>query len=128
MSCVAVCPTSALREGQGLPQLNFVERSCIQCGACEKACPEDAVSLETRFLYDDKERGAQRLLHEEQPLCCISCGKPFATRSMLKVMAKKLEGHWMFQSEADRRRLEMCEDCRVKDLLRAQQESGPDTI
>ncbi len=125
MSCVAVCPTSALREGQGLPQLNFVERSCIQCGACEKACPEDAVSLETRFLFDDKARGAQRLLHEEQPLCCISCGKPFATRSMLKVMAKKLEDHWMFQSEADRRRLEMCEDCRVKDLMRAQQGGGP---
>ena len=128
MSCVAVCPTSALREGQGLPQLNFVERSCIQCGACETACPEDAVSLETRFLYDDKERGKQRLLHEEQPLCCISCGKPFATRSMLKVMAKKLEGHWMFQNEADRRRLEMCEDCRVKDLMRAQQGGGPDAV
>ncbi len=125
MSCVAVCPTSALREGQGLPQLNFVERSCIQCGTCEKACPEDAISLDTRFLYDDKERGAQRLLHEEQPACCISCGKPFATHSMLKVMAKKLEDHWMFQSDADRRRLEMCEDCRVKDLMRAQQGGGP---
>lgn len=128
MSCVAVCPTSALREGQGLPQLNFVERSCIQCGACETACPEDAVSLETRFLYDDKARGAQRLLHEEQPACCISCGKPFATRSMLKVMAKKLEDHWMFQGEAERRRLEMCEDCRVKDLMRAQQGGGPGSI
>jgi ferredoxin len=128
MSCVAVCPTSALREGQGLPQLSFVERSCIQCGACETACPEDAVSLETRFLYDDKARGAQRLLHEEQPACCISCGKPFATRSMLKVMAKKLEDHWMFQDEAERRRLEMCEDCRVKDLMRAQQDGGPGSI
>ncbi len=128
MSCVAVCPTSALREGQGLPQLNFVERSCIQCGSCETACPEDAVSLETRFLYDDKARGAQRLLHEEQPACCISCGKPFATRSMLKVMAKKLEDHWMFQSEAERRRLEMCDDCRVKDLMRAQQGGGPGSI
>jgi ferredoxin len=125
MSCVAVCPTSALREGQGLPQLNFVERACIQCGTCEKACPEDAISLDTRFLYDDKARGAQRLLHEEQPACCISCGKPFATHSMLKVMAKKLEDHWMFQSEADRRRLEMCDDCRVKDLMRAQQGDGP---
>ncbi len=128
MSCVAVCPTSALREGQGLPQLNFVERSCIQCGACEKACPEDAVTLETRFLYDDKARGAQRLLHEEQPACCISCGKPFATRSMLKVMASKLADHWMFQSEAERRRLEMCEDCRVKDLMRAQQGGGPGSV
>jgi ferredoxin len=128
MSCVAVCPTSALREGQGLPQLNFVERACIQCGTCERACPEDAISLDTRFLYDDKARGAQRLLHEEQPACCISCGKPFATRSMLKVMAEKLEDHWMFQSEADRRRLEMCDDCRVKDLMRAQQGGGPGTF
>ena len=125
MSCVAVCPTSALREGQGLPQLNFVERACIQCGTCEKACPEDAIALDTRFLYDDKARGAQRLLHEEQPACCISCGKPFATQSMLRVMAKKLEDHWMFQSEADRRRLEMCDDCRVKDLMRARQGGGP---
>jgi ferredoxin len=125
MSCVAVCPTSALREGQGLPQLNFVERSCIQCGMCEKACPEDAVSLEARFLYDDKERGAQRLLYEEQPACCISCGKPFATRSMLRVMAEKLEDHWMFQGEAERRRLEMCEDCRVRDRMRSELGGGP---
>jgi ferredoxin len=125
MSCVAVCPTSALRDAQGLPQLNFVEWSCIQCGMCDKACPEDAVSLEPRFLYDAEERSAWRRLHEEQPICCISCGKPFATRSMLKVMMKKLEGHWMFQTDADRRRLEMCDTCRVKDLMVAQRSDGP---
>ncbi|WP_405229778.1 4Fe-4S dicluster domain-containing protein [Lentisalinibacter sediminis] len=123
MSCVAVCPTSALREGQGLPQLNFLERSCIQCGMCETACPEDAVTLEPRFLYDDARRSTPRLLHEEQPMCCISCGKPFATRSMIEVMRRKLESHWMFQSEEDRRRLEMCDTCRVKDLMRARQGS-----
>lgn len=124
MSCVAVCPTSALREGQGLPQLNFVERSCVQCGMCDTACPEDAITLEPRFLYDDAQRSARRLLHEEQPMCCISCGKPFATRSMIEVMRRKLESHWMFQSDEDRRRLEMCDTCRVKDLMRAKQESG----
>ncbi len=124
MSCVAVCPTSALREGQGLPQLAFVERSCIQCGMCEKACPEDAITLETRFLYDDNERSARRLLHEEQPACCISCGKPFATQSMLKAMTQKLESHWMFQTEADRRRLQMCDVCRVKDLMRSHGANG----
>jgi ferredoxin len=125
MSCVAVCPTAALREGQGLPQLNFSEWSCIQCGLCEKACPEDAIKTEARFLYDDKERSEPRLLHEEQPMCCISCGKPFATRSAIKAMMKKLEGHWMFQSEAERRRLEMCDICRVKDMMRAQGEGEP---
>ncbi len=125
MSCVAVCPTSALRDAQGLPQLSFVEWSCIQCGMCDTACPEDAVSLETRFLYDTEERNAWRSLHEEQPICCISCGTPFATRSMLKVMMQKLEGHWMFQTDADRRRLEMCDTCRVKDLMLAQRTDGP---
>ena len=125
MSCVAVCPTAALREGQGLPQLNFSEWSCIQCRLCETACPEDAIRTEARFLYDDKERSEPRLLHEEQPFCCISCGKPFATRSALKAMMKKLEGHWMFQSEAERRRLEMCDTCRVKDMMRAQDPGEP---
>jgi len=124
MSCVAVCPTSALREGQGLPQLNFVESSCVQCGMCATACPEDAVSLEPRFLYDAEERSAWRRLHEEQPLCCISCGKPFATRSMLRIMTQKLESHWMFQTSADKRRLEMCDTCRVKDLMVAQRGDG----
>ena len=124
MSCVAVCPTSALREGQGLPQLNFTEWSCIQCGLCETACPEDAITTKPRFLYDDEERSESRRLHEEQPFCCISCGKPFATRSALKSMFKKLEGHWMFQTEAERRRLEMCDTCRVKDMMRAQDQGG----
>ncbi len=128
MGCVAVCPAAALREGQGLPQLNFNESCCVQCGLCEKACPEDAITLQPRFLYDEKQRQATRLLHEEQPLCCISCGKPFATRSMLKVMEQKLADHWMFQKDEDRRRLEMCEDCRVKDLMRAQRGGGPTAV
>ncbi len=124
MSCVAVCPTAALREGQGLPQLHFSEWSCIQCGLCETSCPEDAIRTEPRFLYNDRERSEPRLLHEEQPLCCISCGKPFATRSALTSLMKKLEGHWMFQTEAERRRLEMCDTCRVKDMMRAQDQGG----
>ena len=91
---------------------------------CETACPEDAIKIEPRFLYDDRERSELRLLHEEQPMCCISCGKPFATRSAIKAMMKRLEGHWMFQSEAERRRLEMCETCRVKDMMRTQGQGG----
>ncbi len=125
MSCAAVCPTSALREGQGLPQLKFVEDACVQCGMCVTACPEDAVTRETRFLFDAEERCKPRLLHEEQPACCVSCGKPFATRSMLDVMARKLADHWMFQGEAEKRRLQMCEDCRVKDMMRSHMNGGP---
>jgi ferredoxin len=120
MSCVSSCPTHALQDGRGLPQLNFREWSCVQCGLCERTCPEGAISLSPRFVYDVEAREQPRLLHEEQPLCCVSCGKPFATRSMLQVMERKLAGHWMFQDEASRRRLQMCEDCRVRDLFAAE--------
>jgi ferredoxin len=103
MGCVSVCPTAALAAGGDLPQLKFVEWNCVQCGLCEKACPEDAIRPHPRMLYDSEARQRSRILHEEQPFCCISCGKPFATKSMLDVMMTKLEGHWMFQSDEARR-------------------------
>ena len=120
MSCVSACPTQALQDGRGLPQLNFREWSCIQCGLCERTCPEDAVSLSARFLYDQQARELPRTLHEEQPVCCVACGKPFATRSMLEKLGRKLEGHWMFQTDEARRRMQMCDDCRVRDMLSAE--------
>ncbi len=128
MGCVSSCPTHALQDGRGLPQLNFREWSCVQCGLCERTCPEDAITLSPRLLCDVEAREAPRLLHEEQPLCCVSCGKPFATRSMLEVLERKLAGHWMFQDETARRRLQMCEDCRVRDLFAAEareRQDGP---
>jgi len=124
MACVSVCPTNALQDGRGLPQLNFREWSCVQCGLCERSCPESAISLHRRFLYDVEAREKPRVLHEEQPVCCVSCGKPFATRSMLEVLSQKLAGHWMFQTEEARRRLHMCEDCRVRDLFAEEARKG----
>jgi hypothetical protein len=43
---------------------------------------------------------------------------------MLDVLSRKLAGHWMFQTEASRRRLQMCEDCRVRDLFTEQARQG----
>lgn len=119
MGCVSVCPVAALDAGGDLPQLKFTEWNCVQCGLCEKACPEDAITLHTRFLYDVELRQQPRILNEEQPFCCVACGKPFGTKSLLESMLKKLEGHWMFQDEASRRRLQMCEHCRVKDMFKS---------
>jgi ferredoxin len=124
MSCVSSCPTHALQDGRGLPQLNFREWSCVQCGLCERTCPEDAITLSPRLLHDAEARERTRILHEEQPVCCVSCGKPFATRALLDKLSRKLEGHWMFQDEAARRRLQMCEDCRVRDLFAAEARRG----
>lgn len=116
MACTSVCPSSAVMAGNELPQLRFIEWNCVQCGLCETACPEDAITLNPRMVYDPELRNQTRILNEEEPFCCIGCGKPFATKNMMNRMAEKLKDHWMYQDEGMRRRMQMCDDCRIRDL------------
>ena len=120
MACVSTCPAGSLLDGQDRPALRQIEASCVQCGLCERACPEDAISLETRWVADPVEARRTVTLHEEEPFHCVRCHKPFATRGIIDTMLAKLSGHWMFSDEAALRRLKMCEDCRVKDLFEAE--------
>lgn len=115
MSCVSVCPANALLDGSGVPALRFIEQQCVQCGLCESACPENAISREQRFVFDGSAARETRELRAEEPFLCVECAKPFAVKSVIEKMQSKLAGHWMFQDDAARRRLLMCEDCRVKD-------------
>ena len=117
MACVSVCPAGALAAGDETPRLGFVEANCVQCGLCETACPESAITLQPRLLHDREQRLRTRTLHEEAPFHCVACGTPFATRSVIDRMTRRLEGHWMFQDPQARRRLQMCGDCRVRDML-----------
>ncbi len=116
LACTAVCTMSALTDGVDLPQLNFAEWNCVQCGLCKTACPEDAISLSARYVFDPEARRSSRVLHEEPPFRCIACDSPFASRGMIDKMLEKLSDHHMFQGEA-LNRLKMCEDCRVKDMF-----------
>lgn len=117
MACVSVCPASALFDGEDRPRLGFIEANCVQCGLCELACPEDAITLHPRFVFDPQQRRRRRLLNEEEAFYCIACGKPFASRRMIEKMAAKLSDHWMFQDGAALKRLQMCGDCRVRDMF-----------
>jgi len=121
MSCTSVCPTQAISAGDDVPKLDFREIKCVQCGICESACPERAISLEPRFIADAKQRRGSVTLHEEQPFCCITCGKAFATQTMIDNMTQKLAGHYMFKSERAKLRLMMCEQCRVIDVVQDNQ-------
>lgn len=51
MSCVGVCPANALQDGQGAPQLRFIEKNCVQCGLCANTCPENAIALMPRISF-----------------------------------------------------------------------------
>ncbi|MDP2019332.1 MAG: 4Fe-4S binding protein, partial [Hydrogenophaga sp.] len=114
LSCVSACPASALQDNAERPQLRFIEKNCVQCGLCEKTCPENAITLQPRLLLGEQ-RKQLRVLNEAQPYRCIRCSKPFGTLKGIEVMLDKLGGHAMFQGEA-LERLKMCGDCRVVDI------------
>ncbi len=114
LACVSACPTGALGDDREKPLLKFSEDACVQCGLCKATCPEKVISL-TPQLDFRAATAAARVLKEEEPFHCISCGKPFGTRSTIERIAAKLEGkHWMFKDSPQRLDvLKMCDDCRV---------------
>ena len=120
MACVSVCPASALQAGGDEPRLSFIEMNCVQCGLCERACPESCITRTQRYLFDREARRRPRTLNEDQPFRCVSCGKVFGTTSVVMRMQQRLAGHSMFQAPGALARLQMCEDCRVKDMFRSE--------
>ena len=113
-ACIGACPEAALLDSPETPQLRFIERNCVQCGLCASTCPENAIKLVPRLLI-----GAQAkepvVLNEADPFNCVRCGKAFGTRQMVENMLGKLGGHSMFAGGT--RRLQMCADCRVVDMM-----------
>ena len=115
MACVGACPASALVDGRDQPLLKFIERNCVQCGLCVSTCPEKAVTLAPRLLLSPRAK-AEQVLHEAVPFNCVRCGKPFGNQQMIDNMLGKLGTHSMF-SGGGLKRLRMCADCRVIDMM-----------
>jgi len=114
LSCVSACPTGALGDDPERPMLRFSEDACVQCGLCQATCPEKVITLVPQLDFGAA-TARSRVLKEEDPFACISCGKPFGVKSTIERITAKLEGkHWMFQDSARRLDvLKMCADCRV---------------
>lgn len=123
LACVGACPEGALLDAKDAPQLKFIERNCVQCGLCEKTCPEDAISLAPRLLLSRQATTAV-VLNESEPYNCVRCGKPFATRQMIESMIGRLGSHSMFATALSQRRLQMCADCRVIDMMENKTETS----
>lgn len=114
LACVGACPTGALGDNPDKPTLKFTEAACVQCGLCQATCPEKVISLVPQIDFRAITAPA-RILKEEEPFYCVSCGKPFGTKSTIERITAKLESkHWMFTDGPDRLNLlKMCDDCRV---------------
>jgi len=114
LACVSACPTGALLDDPERPMLRFVEDACVQCGLCKATCPEKVITLNPQLDFRAATAPA-RVLNEQEPFCCIRCGKPFGVKSTIeRVVAALADKHWMYQG-ADRRldAIKMCADCRV---------------
>ncbi|QID16316.1 4Fe-4S dicluster domain-containing protein [Nitrogeniibacter mangrovi] len=115
-SCVGACPSKALTETPEALQLRFREASCVQCGLCVATCPEDALSLTARLNLSPEAR-QPTVLHEDPPCTCVRCGQPFGSSAAVGRIAERLAGNPHFASPEQRRRLQMCGDCRVVDMM-----------
>jgi ferredoxin len=123
MACVNACPASALQDAPEAPQLRFVERNCVQCGLCVSTCPEDAIRLQPRLLLTGQAKQPV-VLNEAEPFDCIRCGKPFGTRRMVDNMVARLGQHSMFAADGALKRLQMCGECRVIDMVASTEETS----
>jgi len=120
-ACIGACPEAALLDAPDVPRLRFIERNCVQCGLCADTCPEDAIRLVPRLLLGAQAKNPVTL-SEAEPFNCVRCGKPFATKAMIDAMLGKVGGHAMFAGGGALKRLQMCADCRVVDMMSAKDE------
>jgi ferredoxin len=115
LSCVSACPTGALSDDPERPTLRFAEDACVQCGLCKATCPEKVITLTPQIDFRAATATA-RVLKQEEPFLCISCGEPFGVKSSVERVLAKLEGqHWMYANSKKRLDVvKMCADCRVE--------------
>ena len=122
-ACIGACPEAALLDSPDAPRLRFIEANCVQCGLCASTCPEDAIQLVPRLTI-----GAQAkepvTLNEAEPCNCVRCGKAYGTKQLVDNMLGKLAGHSMYAGAGALRRLQMCADCRVIDMMENKQEAS----
>ena len=120
-ACIGACPEAALLDAPEYPRLRFIERNCVQCGLCANTCPEDAIQLAPRLLLSAQAKEPVTL-NEAEPFHCVRCGKPFGTRMMIDNMLGKLAAHSMFATGGALKRLQMCADCRIVDMMESKDE------
>lgn len=123
MACVGACPVSALQDAPETPQLRFIERNCVQCGLCVNTCPEDAIKLQPRLLLTAQAK-TPVVVNVAEPFDCVRCGKSFGTKRMVDNMLAKLEQHSMFSGGKALKRLQMCAECRVIDMVESNDEKS----
>ncbi|MFZ2071726.1 MAG: 4Fe-4S dicluster domain-containing protein [Halobacteriota archaeon] len=119
-ACVNLCSTKALSKGE--KKLNFVYGRCIACGLCERACPEEAITLERVLDFSRLVEKEGKTLVERELIACAGCGKLFMSRSAFERISELLKeregegegkGKGELGVEEQLELLKYCEECRA---------------
>lgn len=116
-ACAQLCPSGALMANNAKTlQLLFRESACVQCGLCVQGCPEKALALHARLAPITLTETVSRVLHQDQPLACKSCGTPFISRRLLTSSLERLKNHPLL-AKGGREALLTCPACRQREML-----------
>jgi len=122
-ACVNLCSTNALNKEEN--KISFVYGRCIACGLCERACPEEAIALESVLDFSRLVEKEAKTLVESEFIACADCGKLFMSRSAFDRISELLkesedegkgegeEGKGELNAEEKIELLRYCEDCRA---------------
>ena len=115
-ACVHLCSSGALFSNETLPSLNFTESLCVQCHLCERACPENSITLRQRLLLDPVARQAARILkvlNADAQHHCPECDAPFIGQAMLDKTLQIMRDNALFD-DAEINLLKRCPACRAQ--------------
>jgi len=122
MACVGACPESALVDGRDQPMLEIHRAQLRTVRAVEKTCPENAITLAPRLLLAAQAK-QEVMLNEAEPYNCVRWRQALRHAQDGGQHAGKLTGHSMFADGGALKRLQMCADCRVVDMMENKERS-----
>lgn len=110
--CAHSCPTGAIKnQTSGDPptfKLVFNHSRCITCGLCIDKCPEKCMNI-SKAVDFAKLSDFDENIFENEFMYCRNCNKPYAAKSMIDILKRKLEESGILGAEWT----EYCPVCRV---------------
>jgi ferredoxin len=114
LSCVDACSVHALVAHAEDNTLRFTPALCVQCGWCEKICPEvDCLKVVHGQLGLQASYFEEKIMAKDDIFKCVECGKGFApAKSIAKIVTIMTE---VFAGDPLRSRaLSCCPECKAK--------------